>query len=79
MNKKLQERIEQALAAYFEKPLRLEFKITSDEIQTPAKLQKQEQITRHANATEAIKNDSTVKKMLDVFGGSIDMDSVKAV
>lgn len=79
LNKKLADRIEQALNQYLNKPIKLTINITAGEIHTPAKQQQQEQTARHASAAHAIQNDQEVKKMLDLFGAAIDMDSIKPV
>lgn len=79
LNKKLSERIEQALIRYLNKPIKLDIKITSNEIQTPAKQQQEIQTSRHHNATEAIKNDTFVQKMVDMFNATLDLGSIKAV
>ncbi len=79
LNKKLTERIEQALVSHFNKPLKLEIKITSAAIHTPAKAQQQEQEARQATATEAIKSDVHVQKIMDLFDATLDAGSIKAI
>ncbi len=79
LNKKLTERIEQALNNYFKKPVKLEIKTATTEIPTPAKQQQHEKAVRHADATDAIKNDSQVKKIMDMFGATLDEGSIKAI
>ncbi len=79
LNKKLIERIEQALVNYLKKPIQLDIKITSKEIQTPAKQQQEEKVARQASATESIKNDSHVQKIMNMFDATIDMASIKAI
>lgn len=79
LNKKLSERIEGALSHYFQKAMKLEINVTSDELQTPAKKQQEENAVKQANAAEAIKNDSHVQKMVDLFNATIDLGSIKAV
>lgn len=79
LNPKLLARIEEALVKFFSKPIKLEIKLTSTEIETPSKLQHQEQITRQATATEAIKGDSEVQKMISLFDATLDVDSIKTI
>jgi DNA polymerase-3 subunit gamma/tau len=78
-NKKLVDRIEQALTQYLKKPMKLEIKITAANIQTPAKEQKAHQEKRQAGATETIQNDSYVKDILDTFDATLDVNSIKAI
>ena len=79
LNAKLQERIEQTLQRYFNKPIKLEIKITKENIHTPA-IQKQiEQTDKQQAATVAIQNDANVKQMLDLFDATLDIDSIKAL
>ena len=78
-NKKLAERIEQALSRYLNKPIKLQINITSAVLQTPAKAQQQAQDTRQALATEAIQKDQHVQKIVDLFNATIDPHSIKAI
>lgn len=78
-NKKLSDRIEQALSTYFNKPIKLEIKVATSEMQTPAKQQQEHQVARQANAMDVIKNDETVQKMMDMFGATLDLGSIKAI
>jgi DNA polymerase-3 subunit gamma/tau len=79
LNKKLLERIEQALTQVLNKPIKLDIKIADNEIQTPAKQQKAEQVTKQINASEAIKNDTQVQKLMDMFGATLDPGSIQAI
>jgi DNA polymerase-3 subunit gamma/tau len=79
LNKKMSDRIEQELSKYFGNPMKLDIKITTNEIQTPAKEQKQAQETKHASALDAIKNDTHVKKIMDIFDATLDLASIKAI
>ncbi len=78
-NPKLLARIEEALVNYFNKPIKLEIKLTSTEIETPAKIQHQEKLTRQATATDAIKKDSEVQKIISMFDATLDVDSIQTV
>jgi DNA polymerase-3 subunit gamma/tau len=79
LNAKSHERIEQALQRHINGNLKLEIKLTTDNIQTPAKQKQQQQVEKHQAATIAIKNDSTVKQMLDMFDATLDESSIKSL
>lgn len=79
LNKKLQERIEQSLAKFFNKPIKLEIKLTTEELHTPAKQKAQEKTEKQIAATESIQNDTHVKKMLEMFDATLDVGSIKTV
>jgi DNA polymerase-3 subunit gamma/tau len=79
LNKKLIERIEQALDRYLQKPIKLEVQITAVEGETPVKKQHAENKERKARATAAIKNDDDIQKMMGLFDATLDMDSIKTV
>lgn len=78
-NKKLAERIEQALIACFNKPIQLTIEMTNNDIYTPAKQLEQEQKIKNNNAVEAIQNDVQVKKIMDIFDAKLDPDSIKSL
>lgn len=79
LNKTLQERLEQALTQYCNKPMKLEIKIADNDINTPAKQQETAQVARQASAVDSIQNDTQVKKMLEMFDGTVeDIVSVKS-
>lgn len=79
LNKKLTDRIQQALENYFNQSLRLDIKITGSTLETPAKQQAEEKESRLNKTIETIKNDTHVKKMMDLFGATIEPDSIKAI
>jgi len=79
LNKKLIDRIEQALSEHFKKPMQLTIQITRNEINTPLKEEQQAQAAKLASATDSIKNDDSVQKILNVFGATLDTDSIKAI
>jgi DNA polymerase-3 subunit gamma/tau len=79
MNDKLVERFQQAVNTYFNKTLKLDIKITAETLNTPAKQKQQEQTEKHIAATEAIKNDTHVKQMLNMFDATLDVSSIKAI
>lgn len=77
-NQKLLERIEQAITRHFNKPIKLEIHITSSDIYTPAKQQQEMQDKRQTIATEVIKNDEQVQKIMDLFDATLDLSSIKS-
>lgn len=79
LNPKQNERIEEALKNYLNKPIKLEIKLTTNDIQTPAKQMQQERTEKQLAATEAIQNDAHVKQMLDMFDATLDIDSIKSL
>jgi DNA polymerase-3 subunit gamma/tau len=80
-NKKLVERIEQSLQRYLNKPITLDIQITAaDTTQTtPAKQREEQQVQQQSAATAAIKNDQHVQKIMDVFGATLDENSIKSI
>ncbi len=79
LNKKLVERIEQALIQHLNKSIQLEIKITKTELNTPAQQQGEKQAKRHADATTLIQNNPQVQKIMDVFEATLDPNSITAV
>jgi DNA polymerase-3 subunit gamma/tau len=79
LNPAARTRIEEAVQNYFKKPMSVAINIITGELDTSAKQHQQAQTTRQANAVEAIKADTQVKKILDVFGVALDEKSIKAV
>jgi len=77
LNPKLQERIEQALAKHFNRPLRLNIRITEDVLDTPAAQQNQEQKQRHASALESLHQDPGVQKLKSLFNATVDSQSLE--
>ena len=79
LNKKLLERIEQALCRYLNKTIKLEIKTAATDILTPSKQQQEEQTKQHANATRTIQSDTHVQKIMDLFNATLDINSIKAI
>ncbi len=79
LNPKSQERIQEALTRYFNKPMSLQITLSTAELNTSAKQQETAQKTRHASAVEAITADNHVQKIMDVFGATLDINSIKAI
>lgn len=80
LNKKLTERIEQALTRHFNQPTALEIRIVESSIMdTPTKQQEKAATLRQNKATLAIQQDSDVQKIMDMFNATLDVNSIKAV
>jgi DNA polymerase-3 subunit gamma/tau len=79
LTEKMSERLEEALGRYFNKPIKLDIKSTAEKIHTPAKQKQDEHAEKHQAATQAINNDTHVKKMLDMFDATLDVNSIKAL
>lgn len=78
-NKKLIERIEQALTRLFKKPIQLDIELSIDDIDTPNKQQQKIKNDREQAAKETIQNDEGVKKIVDLFNATIDPNSITAL
>ncbi len=79
LNKNLTQRIEQAINQYFNTSIKLKIKIANNEFTTPAGQQEQVQAERHADATESIKNDTHVQKIMGLFNATLDVNSITAL
>ncbi len=79
LNKKSVERLEEALTQHYNKTMKLNIKLSPAELDTTAKQQDQAQKARLATAVESIASDQHVQKIMDVFGATLDINSVKAM
>jgi DNA polymerase-3 subunit gamma/tau len=79
LNKKLSERLTAALSQYYKRDIKLTIHITSADINTSAKQHEQHKKDRLASAVDAITTDTQVKKIMDVFNATLDIQSVKAI
>jgi DNA polymerase-3 subunit gamma/tau len=73
LNQKLKDRIAESLNRYLKQSIQLEINITSAELVTPIKQQKQEQEQRLANATQTILQDSRVKQLIEMYDATIEV------
>jgi DNA polymerase-3 subunit gamma/tau len=73
----LEDKLTQALGAYYGEPVRLEFILATEAVNTPARQQKAAQDDRMQNARTAIENDPNVRAMRDIFGASVQPDSIR--
>ncbi|HJY37155.1 MAG TPA: DNA polymerase III subunit gamma/tau [Steroidobacteraceae bacterium] len=73
----LEEKLAQALSAYFGEPVRLELSVADRELDTLARQQKAAADDRVQQAKAAIESDPNVRAMRDMFGATVQPDSVR--
>jgi DNA polymerase III subunit gamma/tau len=73
----LEEKLAQALSAYFGEPVRLELSLADRELDTLARQQKAAADDRVQQAKAAIENDPNVRAMRDMFGATVTPESVR--
>jgi DNA polymerase-3 subunit gamma/tau len=73
----LEERLAQALSAYFGEDVKLDIAAAADELDTPARQRKAAADDRLQNARVAIDNDPNVRAMREIFGATVQPDSVR--
>lgn len=73
----LEEKLVQALSAYFGEPMRLELSVADRALDTLARQQKAAADDRVQQARAAIDNDPNVRAMRDMFGATLTPDSVR--
>jgi DNA polymerase-3 subunit gamma/tau len=79
LNKQLSTRLEDALRKYLNKNINLKINLTAADLHTTAKVQEQNKKDQHASAIDSINTDNQVKRIIDVFGATLDVNSVKAI
>lgn len=73
----LEEKLTQALSAYFGESIKIEIAVAVDELDTPARQRKAAADDRLQNARVAIENDPNVRAMRDIFGATVQPESVR--
>ncbi|HKE96639.1 MAG TPA: DNA polymerase III subunit gamma/tau, partial [Povalibacter sp.] len=73
----LEEKLAQALSAHFGEPVRLEIVPVTDTVDTPARQQKAAAADRLQNARKSIESDPNIRAMQDIFGATVQPDSVR--
>jgi DNA polymerase-3 subunit gamma/tau len=73
----LEDKLTQALSAYYGEPVRLEISVGAQAIDTPARQQKQAAGDRLQSARDAIETDPNVRAMRDMFGATVQPDSIR--
>ena len=71
LNKKLLDRIEQALIQHLNQSIKLDIVITKQETETPIQQQREAATARQIAATEAINNDSDIQKIMGLFDATV--------
>ena len=74
----MEDKLTQALSTYYGEPVRLEFTASNGEaLNTPARQQKAAADDRLQNARASIENDPNVRAMRDIFGATVQPDSIR--
>jgi DNA polymerase-3 subunit gamma/tau len=74
----MEDKLTQALSAYYGEPVRLEFTASNGEaLNTPARQQKAAADDRLQNARASIESDPNVRAMRDIFGATVQPDSIR--
>ena len=73
----LEEKLTQAVSAHYGEPMRLEISVGAEAVDTPARQQKAAAGDRLQNARTSIENDPNVRAMRDIFGATVQPDSVR--
>lgn len=73
----LEEKLAQSLSDHFGEPVRLEISPVSEVIDTPARQQRAAAEDRVQNARRSIDNDPNIRAMKDIFGATVQPDSVR--
>ena len=73
----LEERLTQALSAYFGETIVVEMSLAAQAANTPARQQKAAADDRLQGARTAIDNDPNIRAMRDVFGATVQPDSIR--
>ena len=73
----LEEKLSQALSAYFGESIKIDVALATDEVDTPARQRKAAADDKLQNARASIDNDPNVRAMRDIFGATVQPDSVR--
>jgi len=77
--RQLEQRLTQALSRAAGRELRLDFELSAEVVDTPARAEEQSRQERLEQARNSLENDPTVQALKDRFGAVIQPDSVKPV
>ena len=78
-NKKIEERLQQALSHYYGKPIRLTIDVGMPHAETPAVIQEQREVDRRQTAVREITDDVNIKAMQEAFGARVVPESIQPV
>ena len=73
----MEERLNQALSAHFGEPVRVDISVVNAAIETPARQQRAAADDRLQNARQSIESDPNVRAMRDIFGATVQPESVR--
>ena len=73
----LEDRLAQALSAHYGETIKLEITTAAETPNTPARLQKAAAEDRQQTARASIETDPTIRAMRDIFGATVQPDSVR--
>lgn len=74
LNKNLLQRITQAASEYFKKPMKVEIKVTQEELNTPSKILAKEQHTELSSSKEKIMQHPELKKIIETFDATVEVN-----
>lgn len=78
-NKKLEDRLQQALAQYYGAPVNVVVEIGVPQAETPALLKEQRDLDRQQAAVQAINDDANVRALHETFNARVVPDSIQPV
>ncbi|MEQ6341595.1 MAG: DNA polymerase III subunit gamma/tau [Gammaproteobacteria bacterium] len=78
-NKKLEDRLQQALAQYYGAPVNVVVEIGASQAETPALLKEQRDLDRQQAAVQAINDDANVRALHETFNARVVPDSIQPV
>lgn len=76
LNKRLENRIEEALTRYFKQPMQLHIEITANELDTPHKQEQNEQEQKLENAVQTIMQDPKIKTLVEMYDATVEVSIV---
>jgi DNA polymerase-3 subunit gamma/tau len=75
----LEDKLTQALSAHFNEPIKVEIEVSEVKLDTPARRQQADAEEKLRAARESIESDPNIKAMRDVFGATVQPESIKPV
>lgn len=75
----LEDKLTQALSAHFNEPIKIEIEVSEVKLDTPARRQQADADEKLRAARESIDSDPNIKAMRDVFGATVQPESIKPV
>jgi len=78
LNNTQKERLHSALKTRFGNEIKILISVEESEAETPAQKKTRQEIEQQQAAEKAVENDPTVKAMEDIFGATLDKDSIRS-